>query len=52
MVFHFQDLNCLMERYLKPLQKEIFLTQEEVYYLLFVGQNNNKKDTIDLCVYF
>ncbi|ETE73485.1 T-lymphoma invasion and metastasis-inducing protein 1, partial [Ophiophagus hannah] len=25
-----KDLNCLMERYLKPLQKEIFLTQEEL----------------------
>ncbi|XP_062982774.1 rho guanine nucleotide exchange factor TIAM1 isoform X1 [Elgaria multicarinata webbii] len=25
-----KDLNCLMERYLKPLQKETFLTQEEL----------------------
>ncbi|KAF7485210.1 T-lymphoma invasion and metastasis-inducing protein 1 [Marmota monax] len=24
------DLNCLMERYLKPLQKETFLTQDEL----------------------
>ncbi|XP_006862588.1 PREDICTED: T-lymphoma invasion and metastasis-inducing protein 1 isoform X2 [Chrysochloris asiatica] len=24
-----KDLNCLMERYLKPLQKETFLTQDE-----------------------
>uniref|UniRef100_A0A674K2R3 T-lymphoma invasion and metastasis-inducing protein 1-like n=1 Tax=Terrapene triunguis TaxID=2587831 RepID=A0A674K2R3_9SAUR len=25
-----KDLNCLMERYLKPLQKETFLTQDEL----------------------
>ena len=25
-----QDLNCLMERYLRPLQNETFLTQDEV----------------------
>ncbi|XP_069746181.1 rho guanine nucleotide exchange factor TIAM1-like isoform X3 [Narcine bancroftii] len=25
-----KDLNCLLERYLKPLQKEIFLTQDEL----------------------
>ena len=26
----FQDLNCLIGRYLTPLQKESFLTQDEV----------------------
>lgn len=26
----FQDLSCLIERYLTPLQKESFLTQDEV----------------------
>uniref|UniRef100_UPI00398ED36A rho guanine nucleotide exchange factor TIAM1-like isoform X2 n=1 Tax=Pristiophorus japonicus TaxID=55135 RepID=UPI00398ED36A len=25
-----KDLNCLLERYLKPLQKEVFLTQDEL----------------------
>lgn len=29
-----KDLNCLMERYLKPLQKETFLTQDEVWWKL------------------
>ena len=30
----FQDLNCLIGRYLTPLQKESFLTQDEVWHTL------------------
>lgn len=33
MVF-LQDLNCLIGRYLTPLQKETFLTQDEVCQML------------------
>lgn len=33
----FQDLSCLIERYLTPLQKESFLTQDEVFFTFFLS---------------
>lgn len=34
--FTLQDLNCLIGRYLTPLQKETFLTQDEVCKLSYL----------------